>query len=261
MKISSQFIFTILVILAFAACKSERTQPVAPQQKAAPAEKDSMLYGLVCEGTNGNALVFYEFKDNAQPRTFNIEVAYREGRVVGRMRTGDWVGVMVNPEDSTEATMAIDLDQIKGTWTHTVYPVWKDASKMSKRALRRKLAELPDSLKALYMIPKEYGFSLKRSSQAVPVGIDINQASTEDSPVEYPAMRCVIRWKCRNGKLLLTTVDNDQLGEAMQMVEKNMDTKKAGARTDTLDVMMMTEDSLVMRTVAGETMSFHRTQK
>ena len=168
---------------------------------------------------------------------------------------------MVNPEDSTEATMAIDLDQIKGTWTHTVYPVWKDASKMSKRALRRKLAELPDSLKALYMIPKEYGFSLKRSSQAVPVGIDINQASTEDSPVEYPAMRCVIRWKCRNGKLLLTTVDHDQLGEAMQMVEKNMDTKKAGARTDTLDVMMMTEDSLVLRTIAGETMSFHRPRK
>ena len=40
-----------------------------------------------------------------------------------------------------------------------------------------------------------------------------------------------------------------------------MDTKKAGARTDTLDVMMMTEDSLVLRTIAGETMSFHRSRK
>lgn len=261
MKISRQLISAILVLLAFAACKSESSQPVATQSKPSTAEKDSMLYGLVCEGTNDNQLVFYEFKENAQPRTFNIEVAYRDGRVVGRMKTGDWVGVMVNPEDSTEAVQAIDLDQIKGTWTHTVFPVWKDASKMSKRALRRKLAELPDSLKALYMVPKEYGFSLKRSSQAIPVGIDINQASTEDSPVEYPAMRCVVGWKCRNGKLLLTTVGHDQLGEAMRILEKKMDVRKAGARTDTLDVMMMTDDSLVLKSIQGETISFHRSRK
>lgn len=261
MRTTRRYILPLLIIILLVACKSRSPLPAPAESQPAASEPDSMLYGLVCEGTNDNVLVFYEFKENTQPRTFNIEMAHRQGRVVGRMRTGDWVGVIANPEDTTEALMAIDLDQIKGTWTHTVYPVWKDASQMSKRALRRKLAELPDSLKALYMVPREYGFSLKRSSQAMPVGIDITQASTEDSPVEYPTMRCVVEWKFSNGKLLLTTVGHEQLGKAMSLKNNQKDVRKAGARTDTLDVIMMTEDTLVLRHIDGETISFHRQKK
>lgn len=243
----------ILVLTALLSCGGPKAPEAAPAQVV--AEPDSMLHGLSCDGTNDSVIVFLPLDSvGADPVVYNIETAKAQHRIFGRPEIGDWVGVILNPEDSTEATMVIDLDQLKGTWTYEVRPTWKAASKMSRRALRRKMAELPDSLREAYMVPREYGFTLKRSSAASPVGYVMAQSSlTDDSPVEYPAVRNVTGWKCRNGRLILTVAD-------APLTTASGTARKPRERHYALDFVMMSEDSLVLDDEDGNRVSLHRKQ-
>lgn len=240
--------------LLLAAC-SPTPQPAAePKSKAEKAEPDSMVYGLTCDGTSDSVLMLLPLdRPGADPVAFNTETAKAQGRIIGRPEIGDWVGVLLNPEDSTEATLVVDLDQLKGTWTRQVRPTWKTAARMSRRAQRRRMAELPDSLREAYMVPREYGFTLKRSAQASPVGYVMTQSSlADDSPVEYPPVENVTGWNPHNGRLVLIITPRQPIGQTPRKAPRGRE------RRDTLDFVLMTADSLVLTNARGERQAYHR---
>lgn len=250
-------LFGLAAIALATICSCNGKKSADTETSAVTEEKDSMLYGLSCDGTNDSVIVFLPFENGVDPITYNIETAKRMGRIIGQPQIGDWVGVKINPEDSTEATMVVDLDQLKGTWTYEVRPTWKDATKMSRRALRRKLNEIPDSLKEAYLVPREYGFTLKRSSVASPVGYVMQNSSLEDdSPVEYPTVKHYTGWKCRNGRLILTSLTDRMRGVKATDGEKQP--QKPAEIHDTLDFIFMTNDSLVLLNSKGQRIAFHR---
>lgn len=246
------YILPFIIAALFLSCSSNETAPAEPAK--APAEPDSMLYGLSCDGTNDSVIVFLPFVEGADPVTYNIEVARATGRIIGNPQIGDWVGIILNPADSTEASMVVDLDQLKGTWTYEVRPTWKDASRMTMRAIKRNFAEMPDSMKEAYLIPREYGFTLKRSSKASPVGIVRGKSSLEDdSPVEYPKVKFYTGWKTRNGHLILTSTDS------IRMTTSDAPATPQKEYHDTLDFVFMSADSLVLRShTTKDVISFHR---
>lgn len=255
------FIAAALLLTAVCACQQkpqEVPETAADANDPLAAKQDSMVYGLSCDGTNDSVIVFLPLRDGADPVTYYIADAKAAGKVIGTPEIGDWVGLFINPADTTEATMVIDLDQLKGTWTYSVRPVWKDAAHMSARALRRKLGEIPDSMKEAYMIPREYGFTLQRSNVARPVG-HVYRASSleEDSPVQYPPVRNYTRWKVRNGHLYLASTI-DPVGNAAPANSSQAADAKPKEKYDTLDFVQMTADSLICRTTSGVTIHFHR---
>lgn len=209
---------------------------------------DSMLYGLSCDGSSDSVIVLWPFKGD--PISYNCIDAKRQGRIIGKPQIGDWVGVMVNPEDTTEATFVINLDQLKGTWTYPVFPVMKELEKMSKRMQHRMMENLNDSIKQTYFIPREYGFTLKRSHNAQAVGRIMRSNSLEDdSPVQYPEVRNYRKWYMHNGRLLLVSYDPIIPGQ-----EKG---KRPEVLMDTLDFVYMDNDSLILRQ-HGIRYGFHR---
>ena len=83
-------------------------------------------------------------------------------------------------------------------------PKLRDVSHLSKRQQARILANMPDSIVETYMVPRQYGFTLKRMSEAMAVGrVRINKDVDDDSPVEYPAVPQYTEWHAYNGKLIL----------------------------------------------------------
>lgn len=240
------FFFSVIAV----SCDGQKDQDSAPEPSVS-AVRDTMLYGLSCDGTTDSVIVFLPFT-GADPVAYNIEDAHAAGRIIGKPSIGDWVAIALNPMDTTEATMVIDLDQLKGTWTYSVLPTWKDKSRMSARALRRKMAELPDSLREAYLVPREYGVTLKRSHVAQPVGYVRSQVSLyDDSPVEYPKVKRYTRWECKNGQLILGSVKNDTLPLTAVAQTEDM-------QFDTLDFVFMTADSLVVTTQDKRRIAFHR---
>lgn len=244
-------------VLASCGNNENNTAAVPAPQVQEEAEPDSMIYGLSCDGTNDSVIVFLPTNSYADPVTYSIELAKAKGKVIGRPSIGDWVGIIVNPADTTEALMAVNLDKLKGTWTYQVRPTWKDASKLTERAIRRNFASMPDSLREAYLVPREYGFTLSRSSMASPVGMV--QASTsleDDSPVEYPAVKHYRKWKTRNGRLILTSVD--MTGVAALKLDQPIDYDALPQHHDTLNFVFMTDDSLVVTTQDDRRIAFHR---
>ncbi len=211
-------------------------------------KNDSMIYGLACDGSSDSAVVLWPFKGD--PVTFSCIDAKHSGKVMGRPEIGDWVGVMVDPSDSTEATLVVNLDELKGTWTYPVMPVFKDLQHMSKRMQRRFMAQMDDSIKQSFMIPRQYGFVLKRSRQAMAVGrIMRNNTLEDDSPVSYPEVKNYKRWYVANGKLLLVSGDFGMPGDAK--------TKRRPDVVDTLTFEKLQGDSLVL-SQNGIKYHFHR---
>ena len=211
-------------------------------------KNDSMIYGLACDGSSDSVVVLWPF--NGDPVTFSCIDAKHAGKVMGRPEIGDWVGVMVDPSDTTEATLVVNLDELKGTWTYPVMPVFKDLQHMSKRMQRRFMAQMDDSIKQSFMIPRQYGFVLKRSHQAMAVGRIMRSNTLEDdSPVSYPEVKSYKRWYVANGKLLLVSGDFGMPGDAK--------TKRRPDVVDTLTFEKLQGDSLVL-SQNGIKYHFHR---
>lgn len=215
---------------------------------------DSMIYGLACEGTNDSTVVVYPFSGE-DPTAYSCIDAAKDGRIIGKPEIGDWIGIMVDSNDSTAATMIVDLDQLKGTWTYPVMPSFKDFRNLSPRMRRRMEAqaikELPDSEKALYLIPREYGFSLKRNHIAQSVGmVYTGNGMDDDSPVEYPEVKLYEQWFSWNGRLILVSRKRqspDVMGKA----------DRRDMVFDTLDYVSLSEDSLILLS-KGQRYGFHR---
>ena len=250
------FFVIVATVIAMNSCNN------APQQMSDIQEinydsivntkKDKMIYGLACDGSSDSVIVLWPYKGD--PKRYSIIDAKQNQKVFGKAEIGDWVGVMVNPEDSTEATMAIDLDVLKGTWTYPVMPVMKDLQNMSRRMQRRMIAQMNDSIKTNYLIPRDYGFTLSRSNMATPVGYAMRSNSLEDdSPVTYPEVKNIQRWYMINGKLLLVSVKRHMGGT------KDEQPKKPEVSIDTMTFKRMEGDTLVL--AHGDSIcAFHRTK-
>lgn len=216
---------------------------------------DSMVYGLACDGTSDSAIVVYPF-DGSDPVTYSCIDASRQHRIIGSPQIGDWVGLVLDKEDKSTANTVINLDQLKGTWTYSVLPTLKDfehlSKRMQKRMQREALENMPDSVKETYFIPREYGFTLKRSHVAQAVGNVYSGSSLEDdSPVKYPEVKKYQQWFAWNGKLILVSTKNGRLNIASEKQEK------PEFSFDTLEFVSMTNDSLVL-TQNGIRYGFHR---
>lgn len=203
------------------------------------AKNDSMLYGLVCDGCTDSVLVFLP-ADDSDPVRYDIIDATQGHKVFGRLKIGDWVAICVDREDRKVADLVVDLDQLKGTWCYTVMPQFRDFATMSKRMQRRMMNNMPDSVKQTFLIPREYGFTLKRQYSASPVGMVMGGNSLEDdSPVVYPEVPMYSEWHLWNGRLVLTRT----LGLSHPGAAHNGRMKFVN---DTASFVMMTPDTLVL---------------
>lgn len=210
---------------------------------------DSMLYGLACDGTSDSTIVIWPF--GGDPVAYSAIDAKHAGRVIGKPQIGDWVGVMISKEDTTEAEMVINLDQLKGTWTYPVMPVMKELQNMSRRMQRRMMADMPDSVKQTFFVPREYGFTLKRGHQAQAVGrVMRSNTLSDDSPVQYPEVKNYKNWYMLNGRLILVS-------GMSSLLRNNNNVEQVPDVIDTLDFVAMDEDSLIL-THHGIRYHFHR---
>ena len=192
-----------LAATTLAACHRGKKPPRMDNSKLAislskPAKGDRAIYGLACLGCSDTALVLLP-NGGGDPVRYNILDATRNHQVFGDIEVGDWVCVMPCEEkdEKNRADMVIDLDQLKATWTYPVMPKLRDVSHLSKRQQARILANMPDSIVDTYMVPRQYGFTLKRMSEAMAVGrVMINKDVDDDSPVEYPCCASVYGMAC-----------------------------------------------------------------
>ncbi len=166
---------------------------------------DSTVYGLACEGCS-DSVIYLLPNDGSDPVKYNIFDAKLAGKVLGDISTGDWIGLVRNKKDSMVADLVIDLDELKGIWCYIVMPQLKDVSKMSRKAQQRYINGMSDSLKQIYMVPREYGFWLKRQWESQSVGY-VRQVSSlaDESPVEYPPLGYFLKWHILNGKFVMTS--------------------------------------------------------
>ncbi len=259
MKIKYLFFVTFAGILTMISCGEKKEEPVdniaQPIDVSQQIVGDSMIYGLACEGTSDSNIVVYPFS-GGDPIKYSCIDAHKKHKIIGHPEIGDWVGLVLDKEDTTVANMVINLDQLKGTWTYTVMPTFKDFKHLSKRMQKKMestiMEQMPDSEKALYMVPREYGFSLKRNHNAEPVGrVRQNAGVDDDSPVEYPAVKHYAQWFSWNGRLILVSQKRPSL------VKSDKPAPKEKPTFDTLDYVMLTNDTLVL-IHNGQIQGYHR---
>lgn len=253
MKLKSLFIIGIGAF-CLAAChrgpKPPKPKTNLPISMSKPAKGDKAVYGLACMGCTDTTVVLLP-NAGGDPIKYNILDANRKHQVFGNIEIGDWICVIpcTDKDDANGADMVIDLDKLKATWTYQVMPHLRDVSHLSKRQQARILANMPDSIVETFMVPREYGFTLKRMGEARSVGYVMQNSSVEDdSPVEYPPVPQYTEWHAYNGKLILVKGRYEMAG-----IVFNKKTTR-----DTLSFVYMRDDSLALRNNKGEILSFHR---
>ena len=221
-----------------------------PISLSKPAKGDKAIYGLACMGCSDSAVVLLP-NGGGDPIRYNILNASRNHQVFGDIEVGDWICVLPSSDKDVKnkADRVIDLDKLKATWTYQVMPHLRDVSHLSKRQQARILANMPDSIVETYMIPREYGFTLKRMSEARSVGMVMTNSSVEDdSPVEYPPVPQYTEWHAYNGKLILVKGRREFNGIVFN--------KKT--TYDTLTFVYMKNDSLALRDSQGNIQGYRR---
>ncbi|MGN1228685.1 MAG: hypothetical protein ACI4T5_03410, partial [Prevotella sp.] len=205
--------FSTAISTAFTACggkDSKAKEDSVPADSMAysiikKAKGDSTLYGLACDGCTDSVVVFLPY-EGGDPVTYEIINARRLGKVFGRPKIGDRLALLVNAEDKEEADLVINLDELKGGWCNTFMPKFRDLDKMPRRLQRRMMADMPDSVKQKFLVPKEFGFEIKGTSTVTPIGSHQRAETSDDmSPVEYPKQKRYSEWRIYNGHLLLAT--------------------------------------------------------
>lgn len=221
-----------------------------PISLSKPKKGDKAIYGLACMGCSDSAVVLLP-NGGGDPIRYNILNASRNHQVFGDIEVGDWICVLPSSDKDVKnkADKVIDLDKLKATWTYQVMPHLRDVSHLSKRQQVRILANMPDSIVETYMVPREYGFTLKRMSEARSVGMVMTNSSVEDdSPVEYPPVPQYTEWHTYNGKLILVKGRREFNGIVFN--------KKT--TYDTLTFVYMKNDSLALRDSQGNIQGYHR---
>lgn len=231
-----------IAIVTLAACGNS-TEPTSQEQKGHTNDElrlkgDNTVYGLACEGTGDSTIVLLP-NNGGDPVSYSCIEAKRRGKVVGTIKTGDWIGVVLNAKDKRKADFVVDLDQLKGIWCYIVMPKMRDYATMSKKMQQRMMNEMSDSLKETFLIPREYGFWVKRQWQAQSVGY-VQEASTlaDESPVVYPPLGYFTAWHIWNGKFVITS--------GTPSFKKDGTPSVSNLRNDTCSIDYLDDDSLVL---------------
>ena len=244
------------LVALMAACVQKESEKPLPEptsegklNREQLLEGDSTIYGLACEGCNDSVVILLP-GDGSDPVTYNIIDAHRHNRVMGRLKVGDWIGLMRNPTDSTVADFVLNLDELKGTWCYVVMPKWRDATNMTPQAQAILEESMPDSVKKEFFVPREYGFSLKRQWTAQSVGYVRKSPLEDQSPVVYPRLLYFTEWHILNCRLVMTSREYQKKDDSEEM-------ELADYRNDTCDVVFLSGDSLVLAS-DGESRGYYR---
>jgi len=242
------FFLTVVTLLA-AACGGQKTDRQAAQNDSISSFQriagDSALYGLACDGCTDSIIVFLPY-EGGKLDTFDIIDAFQHMRVLGRPHIGDELAIIPNPQDSAEALMVINMEVLKGTWAYQVSPTLRNVENMPRKMQRRMLEHMPDSLKQLLMVPREYSLRLKRDNTASARGGEFHHTTDDMSPVEYPAVRRYTEWHLYNGMLILkadTIAGFTREGDVPHI--------------DTVAIRFLMQDSLVLE-FPDHTQSYYR---
>ena len=241
---------SIVAALIIWGCSSKQ-EPILTQQEEAISETDDQtVYGLACDGCNDTLVVFLRMPyDGSDPDTLHILNAVKKRRIMGKIHIGDKLAIMRSERDSTVADLVIVTEQLLGQWRHWVYPTLHQRADMEGNTERQRMAQLPDSIKALLEIPKEYGIDIKHDNLMYVLGsFAKNVTSDEESRVEYPIAQFYNEWKIFNGRLVMLRCEADSLGEMQTLA------------SDTADVMLLEEDSLMLQ-FKDEIRSYYRKVK
>lgn len=199
-------------------------------------EGDSTVYGLACDGCTDTILVLLPTSNVASnPDTFNILNATRGRRIYGKIHTGDNIAVVRNAKDSTVADCVIDLENLRETWCYQAMPTLHVRADMVGRTEKQMIANLPDSIRQLLAIPREYTMQIKSDHTVTSFGARPMQEKEEEQLVDYPRLKRYGQWHLYNGMLLLTEVAMDSVGNTFAV------------STDTASFVLMDRDTLVLR--------------
>lgn len=239
---SKLFAVISAVLLTVTACSNKDKRGSDPMSGHTNDEMkmigDKTVYGLACEGCNDSTILLLP-NDGSDPIKYDIIDAHNKKRVLGDIHVGDWIGVVLNKQDKHVADEVVNLDELKGIWCYVVMPKMRNYENMSKKLQKRIMKNMPDSLKQTYLVPREYGFWLKRQWTAQSVGYVSSQSSLEDeSPVVYPQLGYFTGWHIWNGKLVVVS--------ATPVFNKNNTITTINPRNDTCNIDYLGEDSLVL---------------
>lgn len=207
------FYFILFMLMLFVACGKTDEKPEEDSMdvvsQSYEAMGDSMLYGLACDGCTDTTLVLLP-DSGGDPVTYSIVRARSEKKFFGRPQIGDKMAVMVNPDDSTELLVVINLDQVMGTWYYEQLPVLRrrahiDSAEVQQMEFTEEEKAHFDSLLSTLMIPREYAYTFKRDFTMRTEGGPPRTTSLDrDLPVVYPPMTRYMEWHIFNGKIILT---------------------------------------------------------
>ena len=240
LRLMKQNLLIFFSVLLFAtACGEQTGKPVGNEEETDSfkmiLEGDSTIYGLVCDGCTDTILVFLPAEDiSANPDTFNILEATRRHRVFGQLNVGDKVAVVRSVTDSTIANYVIDMKTLCNIWTYETLPTLHVRADMIGRTEKQMINNLPDSIRELLSIPREYTLQIKSDHSALSLG-NFGHNTEENAVVDYPPMKRYGQWHLFNGKLLLMEVALDTLG-ATNIVS-----------TDTAEFILLEQDSLALQ--------------
>lgn len=245
------FIFCLFFssLSALVSCNTKEMKDAEKPAYTVRLQGDSAVYGLACDGCNDTIVVVLP-EDNSDPVTYNIMEAKRRKRVLGKVQIGDRLCIVLNKKNKKKADVVVDIDKLAGIWCYIVMPKMRDAGQMSAKAQARIMNNMSDSLKETYLIPREYGFYLKRDWIASSVGyVDDNNALAQESPVEYPPLGYFTAWHLWNGMLVITS------GTPSSRNNGQIDVKSL--QNDTCSIDYLYGDSLVLSS-DGVSRSYYR---
>lgn len=229
-------IFYIITALFLVGCSAK--QDISNREENQAVNKgDKTIYGLACDGCNDTIVVFLRLPyDGSDPDTLQILDAVKQRHIMGKIHIGDKLAIMQNESDSTMADLVIVTEQLMGQWRQLVFPTLHQRADMEGNTERQKIAQLPDSIKALLEIPKEYGLDIKHDYMMyVLESHSRNITSDEESPIEYPTAEFFNEWQLFNGRFVMIHSAADSLGQ-MQILA-----------SDTADIELLEADSLMLR--------------
>ena len=240
----------VVMVTLLAACgnskKEEKVNPLTEENWRMIG--DRTVYGLACEGCNDSTLVLLP-SDGSDPIRYSVIEATKQGRILGKPKIGDRVGVVPNESDSLKGDVVVDIDQLKGIWCYIVMPKLRDHVDATERQQERLVEAMSDSLRELYYIPREYGFSMTRNWVAQSVGYVRETTLESESPVVYPQLGYFTEWHLWNGYLVVTsgtpTLNEDKTTTVTDLVD------------DTCRIDYLQGDSLVLSS-GGVTRSYYR---
>ena len=240
------FYYMLCLLLLSVACgKTDEVQEeesVNVVTQSYVAKGDSMLYGLACDGCSDTTLVLLP-DSGGDPIIYSIVRARSERKFFGRPQIGDKMAVLVNPEDPSEVLLAINLEQLKGTWYYEQLPVLRrrahlDSVEVQQMEFTEEEKARFDSMISTMMIPREYAYTFKRDFTMKTEGGPPRTSSLDRSlPVVYPPMTRYMEWHIFNGKIILTYGGFRIAGSRDSTEMKN----------DTAEFILLRRDTMALR--------------